>query len=213
MGLIHMFNCMCIDQTRDYVKISFPTYIERVCEKHLTAWMKVSEMPECPPPLPTKRDFLKYFILVCGGPDLKAQEKLAKKLEFKYRSVIGEIIYVMSTCPPDLSYAVIRVSQHSVCPHKQHYNGAKHMMKYMYITRDDSLCFWRETPNPALLPSNPPQKINSNLHDLRMIGMPEYGPLQTHGHVDSDWVACKLTQCLMACNGIWLTGDLSEEYT
>ena len=205
MGLIHMFNGMDISQTRDYIKISCPTYIERVCAKHLATWMRVSEMPDRPTPLPTKRDFLKHFLSVKGDPDPKQQLQLATKMEFKYRSAIGEIIYAMSTCRPDLSYAAIRASQHSICPHEHHYNGVKHMMKYMYLTRDDGLYFWRETPNTHL-PTQPLPPINSNLHDLLLDGRPEFEPLVAHGHVDSDWAACELTRRSMTGGGVRLAG-------
>ena len=35
MGLVTLFNGIDIDQTRDYIKISVETYLERVCEKHM----------------------------------------------------------------------------------------------------------------------------------------------------------------------------------
>ena len=125
--LIHMFNVMDIEQTRDYIKMSCNTYIERVCAKHLATRMKVSDMPDRPMPLPTKDQFLKHFLSCKGDPCPTIQSKLEK--DFKYRSAIGEIIYAMSTCRPDLSYAAIRASQCSICPHEIHYN--------MYVTRDD----------------------------------------------------------------------------
>ncbi|KAL7523787.1 hypothetical protein ACHAXR_000330, partial [Thalassiosira sp. AJA248-18] len=105
---------------------------------------------------------------------------------FGYRNGIGEAIYAMITARPDLSYAVTRSAQYSACPHELHYHGVRHMLKYMYITRDDGIYFWRATPNDHLPYAEPPT-INSNEHDLLLDGRPSHGPLDLHSYMDSDW--------------------------
>ena len=90
---------------------------------------------------------------------------------FNYRGAIGELIYAMVICRPDLSYGVVRGSQANTCPTEIHNNGVKHMLKYLYNTRSDGMYFWRSTPN-KLLPKGTLPTINSNAHDLMADGRP-----------------------------------------
>ena len=94
----------------------------------------------------------------------------------------------MVSCRPDLSYAVVRSSQYSVCLAEIHYHGVRHMLKYLWYTRDDGIYFWRPTPRLDL-PAVDPPTINSNAHDLLLDGRPSHGPLDLHGYMDSDWAA------------------------
>ena len=43
MGSVTLFNGIDVEQTRDYIKISVETYLERVCEKHMNGWMTLGE--------------------------------------------------------------------------------------------------------------------------------------------------------------------------
>ena len=90
---------------------------------------------------------------------------------FGYRSAIGHLIYAMVTCRPDLSYGVVRGSQANACPAEIHYNGVKHMLKYLYHTKSDGIYFWRKSPN-EYLPSGPLPTVNSNARDLLRDGRP-----------------------------------------
>ena len=111
----------------------------------------------------------------------------------------------MSASQPHILYAGIHTSQHSVYPHELHSNGVKHMLKYMYVTLDNGIYFWWKTLNDNL-PSKPPPTINRNFRDRLMDGRQEYSPLQPYGHVNSDWVACKLTQRYMTGDGVQVAG-------
>ncbi len=69
-----------------------------------------------------------------GDPDEKAQQALAKKMGFSYQSSIGQLVYAMVCCRPDISFATVKLSQHNTCPAKVHYNGVQHALKYLYQT-------------------------------------------------------------------------------
>ena len=72
MGLVDMFNGLDILQTRDYIKVSCKTYIERVCQKHLAAWMTdTGTMGPRPTPLPCRDSFVKAYMKAVGDPDPK----------------------------------------------------------------------------------------------------------------------------------------------
>ena len=62
-------------------------------------------------------------------------------------------------------------------------------MKYLYLTKDDGIYFWRDTPHPTI-PYKEPPKINSNTYDILLDGRPTHGPMDLHGYVDADWAAC-----------------------
>ena len=193
MGLVTMFNGLDIHQTRDYVKVSVQTYIERICEKHLSSWMSVKDMPDRPTPLPTRANFMTSFLGAKGDPDEKAQANLAKKMGFGYRSGIGELIYAMITCRPDLSYATVAAAQNSACPAEIHYHGVRNILKYLYLTRTDGIYFWRTEPNTDL-PYVEPPTINSNVHDLLLDGRPKHDALDLHSYMDATWASCLKTR-------------------
>jgi hypothetical protein len=113
---------------------------------------------------------------------------------FGYRLGIRELIYALVTCHPDLSYAVVRCAQSSVCPAEIHYHAIKHILKYFYLTRHDGLHYWHPQPNESLPPADLP-KINSEAHDSLLDGRPVHDSLDLHGYVDSDWATCPKT-CL-----------------
>ena len=107
MGLVDMFNGLDIEQTQDYVKVSCSTYITRVCEKYQTPWMHSHMMRGQPTPFPTTQGSMSGFLSTEGDPDEKVQAKLALDMKCQYRNVVGELIYAMTTCRPDISNAVI----------------------------------------------------------------------------------------------------------
>jgi hypothetical protein len=109
MGLLDLYNGLVINQTRNYIKINCSTYIKQISEKHLARWMRNFVVPtRRPTPLPGHDSFIKTFLSATGDPDPKHQEILAKMIGFGYRSGIGELIYALVTCRPDISYAVVR---------------------------------------------------------------------------------------------------------
>jgi hypothetical protein len=96
-----------------------------------------------PLPMPATKSFTKIFDAVVGDHDKAAQTALEKEYQFAYRSSIGKIIYAMVMARPDVSTAVVRCAQHSACPAKAHFNAVRHILKYLYLTRDDGIYYWR----------------------------------------------------------------------
>ena len=106
MGLVTLFNGMDIDQTGDYIKVSCETYIERIMSKYLEPPinLRLDETSKYKPtPLPNRASFQRSFLNATSNPDPAAQAKLAKQMGFGYQNAIGEIIYPMVTCRPNLS--------------------------------------------------------------------------------------------------------------
>ncbi len=93
-GLVMLYNGVDILQTRDYIKVSCETYIDRISDIHLTrGWMKSYLTSDRPTPLPRTPQFMKALQSEEGDPDEKAQQALAKKMGFSYRSRIGKLVY------------------------------------------------------------------------------------------------------------------------
>ncbi len=66
-------NGLGILQTRDYIKVSCKTYIDRISNIHLThGWMKSYLISDRPTPLPTTPQFMKALQSEEGNPDKKA---------------------------------------------------------------------------------------------------------------------------------------------
>ena len=193
-GYLDLYNGVDIVQTRHYIKLTVKTFVEKAFSKHIETWMKTSyPTPNRSTPLPPNEEWLKKFNSAVGNPDPKAQAALQRQMQLSYRSGVGELIWAMTTCRPDLAYTSVKLSQSNTCPADDHYHGLKHALKFLYNSRDDGLFFWRPTPRLEL-PEGPLPVINSTLADLRLDGRPEFPPLIAHAYADSDWATCPKTR-------------------
>jgi hypothetical protein len=142
-GYLDMYNGIDVIQTRFYIKLNVKTYIEKIIKPYFCTWMKTSyPSPARSTPLPLAAMWLKKFNAAIGDPDPKAQAKLAKAMKLNYRSGVGELIWAMTTCRPDLAYSSVKLSQSNSCPHEAR------------TTRNSSLPPWNTAfapPHPTLL--------------------------------------------------------------
>ncbi len=188
-----MFNGIDITQTRDYIKILCKSFIDKCCEKHLASWMSSYLMAAaCPMPLPCNPNWFKKSNAAIGDPDPKKQADLAKSMHISYRSGVGELIWAMNTCPPDLTHASIKLSQSNSCPHEHHYHGLRHALKYLYTTWDDGLYFWHTSPWLELK-EGPLPRVHSNKSDLMLDNRQEHNATTLHAYADLDWATCVKT--------------------
>ena len=193
-GYLDMFNGIDITQTRDYIKISCKSFVDKCCEKHLATWMSSYLMTAArPTPLPCDPSWFKKFNAATGDPDPKKQADLAKSMNLSYRSGVGELIWAMTTCCPDLAYASVKLSQSNECPHKHHYHGLRHALKYMYTTCNNGLYFWRTNPRLELK-EGPLPVVHSNKSDLLLENRPKHDAITLHVYANSDWATCVKTR-------------------
>jgi len=133
-GYLDMYNGIDVLQTRDYIKISTTTFIDKICDKYLSSWMhNFTTTEDRPTPLSSDPTWLKKFNAAIGDPDPDVQKKLAKSMQLTYRCGVGEHIWAMTTTCPDLAYASVKLSQANCCPHKHHYHWVKHALKYIML--------------------------------------------------------------------------------
>jgi hypothetical protein len=134
-GLLDMLNGINVTQTQDYIKIDCHIYIDKFCQKYINSWLYKFPMTENrPTPLPTDATWIKKFNAPVGPSDPKQQQQLATKMEIKYKGGIGELIWAMTTCRPDISFTSVKLSQSNLAPTEHHYHGLKHAILYVYFT-------------------------------------------------------------------------------
>jgi hypothetical protein len=114
-------------------------------------------------------------------------------MQLNYRSGVGELIQAMTTCCPDLAFARVKLSQSTLCPHKLHFHGLKHALKFLYASQDDGLYFWHTSPHLEL-PEGPPPPVHSNKQDILLDNQPQFDAHIAHAYSDSDWATCVKTR-------------------
>ena len=90
-------------------------------------------------------------------------------LGFSYRQAIGEIIYALVTCRPDISFAAIKLSQYSAAPARIHYDAVKDIYCYLKATKDDRIYDWHKEPRLDLpIGPAPVNKYDNNYDETKV---------------------------------------------
>ncbi len=169
-------------------------YINKFCKKYLDTWLsKVPLTENRPTPLPTDPTWLKTFNAAVGLTDPDAQKDLSKKMQIKYKAGVGELIWAMRTCRPDIAFTSVKLSQSNLAPAEHHYHSLKHAIRYVYITREDGIYFWQTTIRTDL-PKGPLPRVNSNRQDLLIDARPDHAATTAVAYGDSDWATCVKTR-------------------
>ena len=123
-----------------------------------------------------------------GPTSPEDKNSLEQRMGFSYRQALGEILYAMITCRPDISFAVIKLSQYSNNPAEEHYQALKNTFRYLRSTIDHGLYFWRKTPllNLNLPAGQYPRQFHYENPHPDQINMPQN---ILHGYTDSDWAS------------------------
>ena len=83
-------------------------------------------------------------------------------MDFSYRQAIGELLFAVITCCPDILYCIIKLSQYNNKTDRVHYTAVKRVFKYLRDTIDDGLHYWRETLHDKLEDFPCPNLIHDN---------------------------------------------------
>jgi len=62
-------------------------------------------------------------------------------LRTQYQAIIGSLLYLMLDTYPDIAFAVIKLSQFSANPSKEHFERAKYICHYLAGTKDYTMVF------------------------------------------------------------------------
>lgn len=145
-GAFSQYNGVDIHQTRDYIKMSCESYIDRVLQTH--NWTQPdhqqSDRHDSVPLSPS-------LISALGstkGPAEGTNEyrDLAATAGFSYRQILGELIYAYVVGRLDIGYAVTFLARSSGAPTAAHYAALKSVVKYLRRTKSWGLIYWRPAP-------------------------------------------------------------------
>jgi Reverse transcriptase (RNA-dependent DNA polymerase) len=182
-SLLTTFNGIDVDQTRDYVKISCTSYIQRLLESHMwdTGFPNESTRPNIEP-LP--QSLLLQFDKETGPPEHSpAADALSTKHGFGYRNVLGELIYAYVTCRLDIGYAITKLAQYSGAPADIHYTALKRLCGYLRRTKHWGILYWRPQPVLSLPIGSDAPYVDTNA-DLPSFPCPA-DRFQLTGYVDA----------------------------
>jgi deoxyuridine 5'-triphosphate nucleotidohydrolase len=183
LGQITRYNGMDIEQTKSYVKIHCAKYIQKLQQHY--PWLQNNLTNTASTPIPFCSNSA-YITKLVQTPTSQLNDSARKELEermgIKFRKVMGEIMYPMIKCRPDISPHAIMLSQFMANPAEIHYIALKDLLTYVVATPYYGIHYWRSTPHPDL-PAVPLPMLHSDNQLIRQ----HTNENQLHGYVDSDW--------------------------
>jgi hypothetical protein len=185
-GIITHYNGLDVAQTTDYIKVSSTTYLRKILSEQ--NWDTGKPTNNRPIPMSGDPTYLRSLDEAVGPTSETDQNELASRMGFSYRQKIGELIWAMITCRPDLSFPAVKLSQYSANPAELHYVAIKNVFRYLRATLDYGLHYWRTKPLPHL-PAHPAPPLFSQPNDLLIHDVCKIPPTTLFGYVDSDWAA------------------------
>ena len=187
LGTISRFNGIDVEQAREYIKIYNRTYIDKMLLKHHWIRKEPDHTHTFPTPMISEPSYQRK-LETAETPTEKEIAQLEKKHGFGYRQAIGELIYALVTCRPDISFPVIKLSQYSTRPTDLHFEAVKNIYRYLNATKDDGIYFWRKSNRNDLPPGLIPickEDLNYNESEIHERSQPGHAVM--FGAVDSDY--------------------------
>ncbi|PIK50089.1 hypothetical protein BSL78_13015 [Apostichopus japonicus] len=135
LGEISMFLGMRFICEVDMIKINQSKYIEKMLLKYGMKDCKARSTP-------CEMNVDKVF----ENPEDQIELTDARL----YREIVGSLIYVMTSTRPDLCYTVTKLAQHMSNPTMAHLTMAKHALRYLKGTINQSLIY-RKSVEPLSL--------------------------------------------------------------
>jgi len=188
LGLLTLFNGMDILQTKYYIKIHCATYLAKIRTNH--NWSK-SRSTSQPLPYPADNAYTKELDTATPPTTEEERQQLESKYKFKYRSLIGEIIWPMIKCRPEISFHITKLSQSMANPADAHYHALHQVLEFLLLTPDEGIYYWRDEPRDDL-PEQPFPTLQPDNHILET-DPAEFEALMA-AFSDSDWAGCRKTR-------------------
>lgn len=184
LGRVDRFNGMDIHQTRDYIKITCERYLHKMLKAH--NWLESSTHPERPTPLPSDNHFIQSLENAVRPNTTVEKDQLRSKMGFHYRQVIGEVLYPMTKCRPDVAFHITKLSQYMDNPAEEHYLTLRQLCKYLASTLTDGIYYWRLRPRPDLPAASHPTTL---VDTYSMEVNPVEADHALYRYVDADWAS------------------------
>lgn len=129
LGPIDRFNGLDVHQTKHYIKITCEKYLYKAMSAH--TWIGDVPIADKPTPLPSDNAYIQALEAAKPPNTTQAQADLKAKMGFNYRQVIGEIIYPMMKCRPDIAFHATKLSQYMENPAEAHYIALQQVCRYL----------------------------------------------------------------------------------
>lgn len=179
-GLLSHYNGIDILQTADYVTVHCGTYLTKVMERH--GW--AASFNPAPLPMNPDNSFVRNLDNAVPATPKELPELEAKLCPF--RQAMGELIWPMITCRPEISFPVTKLCQFSNAPADVHFQAAKVIFRFLWGTKSEGITYWRRASLDGL-PSIPISPLKSNPCDQTFQHAPPIDPFHLFGYTDSDW--------------------------
>ena len=137
-------------------------------------------------PLKPDAEYVRNLETVTPFNDQERQ-KYESEVGFAYWQGIGEVIYALVTCRPDISFAAIELSQYSAAPVRIHFDALEDLYRYLKATQDDGIYFWpQHLRNNLSLGPTPNCKEDKNYSEASVPARTENNMKKLGAAVDSD---------------------------
>jgi dUTP pyrophosphatase len=187
LGRITRFNGVDVEQTRDYIKLYNATYIDKMLARHEWIHKDTNDPPKHPIPMIADSHYQRK-LETAEIPTEAEISALETEFGFGYRQAVGEIIYALVTCRPDISYPIIKLSQYSTRPQRIHFEALRTIYRYLHHTRNEGIYFWRKAPRKDLPQGQIPKcKKDNNYKEEEIHERSQPGHTVMFGAVDSDY--------------------------
>ncbi len=182
LGVVNRFNGVDMHQTRHYIKITCEKYLYKMLKNH--NWLNHQPNLSSPTPLPSDTTFISNLENAIIPNTQEEKQQLRDRMGWHYRQVIGEVIYPMMKCRPDIAFHATKLSQYMDNPAEEHYHALRHLCKYLSDTIYDGIYYWRDKPRMDL----PDAPLPKSYHDNYTLEVnPADNIHQLYGYVDADW--------------------------
>ena len=84
-----------------------------------------------------------HFVIVKNDEELLGHE-------VPYLSTIGALIYLANCIRPNIAFSINLLARYSFAPTQRHWNGIKHILRYLCETTSMSLFYSRESKQQLL---------------------------------------------------------------
>jgi deoxyuridine 5'-triphosphate nucleotidohydrolase len=188
LGVLKLFNGMDITQTKYYLKLHCTTYLTKIIQTH--QWNEATPKHN-PIPYPANNSYAKALDLAIPQDTPAGQQQLSRQYNMHYRQIIGEFIWPMIKCRPDISFHITKLSQFMANPAEVHYQALCSVGSYLANTLDTGIYYWRDVPRQDL-PDGPLPALYQEPFSFQED--PARNSLFITAYADSDWGTCRKTR-------------------
>jgi hypothetical protein len=188
--ILTTFNGVQVEQSSDYIRVHCTNYIERLVVSH--GWNTTNDTTDSnchnnsKPREPLSHTLILQIDKDVGPPEHSPEgQALIRERGFKYRQLLGELMYAYIICRLDIGYILIKLAQFSATPAPIHYTCLKRIALYLRNTKHWGITYWRSTRMTDL----PAPQFASEPTDINLTNIPSFplvqDPSQLVGYVDA----------------------------